>query len=56
MASGRNNAAIARDLVLSERAVEGHIEALVRKLGLPEQMEVNQRVPAVLFFLARVLE
>jgi len=56
MASGRNNAAIARDLVLSERAVEKHINSIFRKLGLPEQMEVNQRVPAVLFFLARVLE
>jgi len=56
MASGRNNAAIARDLVLSERAVEGHIDSIFRKLGLPEQMEVNQRVSAVLFFLARVLE
>ena len=56
MASGRNNTAIAGDLVLSEWAVEGHIDAIFRKLGLPVQMEVNQRVPAVLFFLARVLE
>ena len=56
MASGRNNVSIARDLVLSERAVEGHINSIFRKLGLSEQMEVNQRVPAVLFFLARVLE
>ena len=56
MASGRNNTAIAGDLVLSEWAVEGHIDAIFRKLGLPEHMEVNQRVPALLFFLARVLE
>jgi DNA-binding NarL/FixJ family response regulator len=56
MASGRNNAGIARDLVLSEQAVEGHIDAIFRKLGLPEQLEVTGRVPAVLFFLARVLE
>ena len=56
MASGRNNVSLARDLVLSDGAVEGHIDAIFRKLGLPEQMEVNQRVPAVLFFLARVLE
>jgi DNA-binding NarL/FixJ family response regulator len=56
MASGRNNVSVARDLVLSERAVEGHIDAILRKLGLPLQMQVNQRVPAVLFFLARVLE
>jgi len=53
MASGRNNAAIARDLVLSERAVEKHINSIFRKLGLSEQMEVNQRVAAVLFFLQR---
>ena len=56
MASGRTNVSIARDLVLSERAVEGHIDSIFRKLGLPEQMEVNQRVPSVLFFLARVLD
>jgi DNA-binding NarL/FixJ family response regulator len=56
MASGRNNGSVARDLVLPERAVEGHITSIFRKLGLPEQMAVNQRVPAVLFFLARVLE
>src|SRR5467141_2097391 len=53
MASGRNNAAIARDLVLSERAVEKHINSVFRKLGLGEQLEVNQRVAAVLFFLQR---
>ena len=53
MASGRNNAAIARDLVLSERAVEKHINSIFRKLGLAEQMDVNQRVAAVLFFLQR---
>jgi DNA-binding NarL/FixJ family response regulator len=56
MASGRTNASIARDLVLSERAVEGHVSSIFRKLGLPERMEVNERVAAVLFFLARVLE
>src|ERR1700704_6064370 len=56
MASGRNNAAIARDLVLSERAVEQHIDSIFRKLGLSEPMEVNQRVAAVLFFLARALD
>src|SRR5882672_10052707 len=56
MASGRNTAAIARDLVLSERAVEKHINSIFRKLGLSEQIEVNQRVAAVLFFLARTLD
>jgi DNA-binding NarL/FixJ family response regulator len=56
MASGRNNAAIARDLVLSGPAVESHTKSIFRKLGLPEQVEVNQRVAAVLFFLARALD
>jgi DNA-binding NarL/FixJ family response regulator len=53
MASGRNNAAIARDLVLSERAVQKHINAIFRKLELNDQLDVNQRVAAVLFFLQR---
>jgi DNA-binding NarL/FixJ family response regulator len=56
MASGRNNATIARDLVLSEQAVESHSNSIFRKLGLSEQIEVNQRVAAVLFFLARALD
>lgn len=56
MASGRNNAAIARDLVLSERAVEKHINAIFRKLELNEQLDVNQRVAAVLFFLQRAAD
>jgi DNA-binding NarL/FixJ family response regulator len=34
MATGKNNAAIARALFLSERAVEKHINALFSKLGL----------------------
>ncbi|MGH2733489.1 MAG: response regulator transcription factor, partial [Actinomycetota bacterium] len=51
MASGRNNAGIAKHLVLSERAVEKHINAIFRKLGLGERLGVNQRVSAVLFFL-----
>ena len=53
MASGRNNFRIARNLLLPERAVEKHINSIFRKLGLSEQMEVNQRVAAVLFFLQR---
>lgn len=53
MASGRNNGAIAREIVISERAVEKHINAIFRKLGLNDQLDVNQRVAAVLFFLQR---
>src|SRR5712691_9634275 len=56
MASGRSNIAIAAKVGTSVRAMEADAASIYRKLGLPEQMEVNQRVPAVLFFLARVLE
>jgi DNA-binding NarL/FixJ family response regulator len=53
MASGRTNAAIAATLFLSERAVEKHINAIFRKLGLSEELDINHRVAAVLFFLQR---
>jgi DNA-binding NarL/FixJ family response regulator len=51
MATGRNNAAIARTLYLSERAVEKHISALFQKLDLPGETETNRRVMAVLTYL-----
>jgi DNA-binding NarL/FixJ family response regulator len=51
MAEGRNNAAIAEALFLSERAVEKHINALFHKLGLSEEEHVHRRVAAVLAFL-----
>jgi DNA-binding NarL/FixJ family response regulator len=51
MATGRNNAAIARTLYLSERAIEKHISALFQKLDLPAEGEMNRRVMAVLAFL-----
>ena len=56
MASGRTNAAIAGSLFLSERAVEKHINAIFRKLGLAEELDINHRVAAVLFFLQRNVE
>jgi DNA-binding NarL/FixJ family response regulator len=56
MASGRNNAAIAREMVLSERAVEKHINSIFHRLGLNRGMDINQRVTAVLFFLQRNLD
>jgi len=52
MAQGKNNAAIATTLVLSERAVEKHINSLFSKLGLSEERDVSRRVKAVLLFLA----
>jgi DNA-binding NarL/FixJ family response regulator len=51
MAEGKNNAAIAEALFLSERAVEKHINALFHKLGLSEEEGVHRRVAAVLAFL-----
>ena len=52
MAQGKNNAAIAATLVLSERAVEKHINSIFSKLGLSEEIDVNRRVKAVLLYLA----
>jgi DNA-binding NarL/FixJ family response regulator len=51
MAQGKNNAAIAKSLFLTERAVEKHINSLFHKLGLTEETEVHRRVMAVLAFL-----
>lgn len=53
MASGRGNAAIARELTITERSVEKHSNAIFRKLGLAEDLDLNRRVAAVLFFLQR---
>jgi DNA-binding NarL/FixJ family response regulator len=52
MARGKSNVAIATALVLSERAVEKHSNAIFSKLGLSEEPDLNRRVAAVLSFLA----
>lgn len=52
IAQGKNNAAVAAALVLSERAVEKHINSLFAKLGLSEEPSVHRRVTAVLLYLA----
>lgn len=52
MAQGKNNAAVASQLVLSERAVEKHINSIFFKLGLSEELDVHRRVKAVLLFLS----
>jgi DNA-binding NarL/FixJ family response regulator len=52
MAQGKNNAAIASTLVLSERAVEKHINSIFSKLGLSEETDTHRRVKAVLLFLS----
>jgi DNA-binding NarL/FixJ family response regulator len=51
MAQGMNNAAIAKSLFLTDRAVEKHINSLFHKLGLTEEPDVHRRVMAVLAFL-----
>ena len=52
IAQGKNNAAVAASLVLSQRAVEKHINALFSKLGLSEEPDMHRRVTAVLLYLA----
>ena len=52
MAQGKSNAAIAATLILSERAVEKHINSIFSKLHLTEEPDVNRRVKAVLVHLA----
>jgi DNA-binding NarL/FixJ family response regulator len=51
MARGASNAAIARRLGITQRAVERQIHAIFEKLGLPAAPDVNRRVRAVLVFL-----
>jgi len=52
MAQGKNNAAVAASLVLSERAVEKHINSIFSKLALSAEPDVHRRVKAVLLFLS----
>jgi len=52
MATGKSNAAIAGSLVLTERAVEKHTNAIFSKLGLTYERDVNKRVKAVLIYLS----
>ncbi len=54
MASGASNAAIARALGLTKRAVEKHINSVFAKLDLPLSDDVSRRVRAVLLFLGQV--
>lgn len=53
MAAGLSNSALAERLVLSERAVEKHITAVLTKLGLAaDDTSVHRRVRAVLLYLS----
>lgn len=51
MAEGRSNAAIAEELVVTERAVEKHVTGVFGKLGLAPGPESHRRVLAVLAYL-----
>jgi DNA-binding NarL/FixJ family response regulator len=51
IAEGHSNAAIARRLVLTKRAVEKHVNAIFGKLQLSDPLEVSRRVRAALLYL-----
>jgi DNA-binding NarL/FixJ family response regulator len=51
LATGRSNAATAKSLYMSERAVEKHVGSVFAKLGIVHESDVNRRVMAVLAFL-----
>lgn len=53
MAGGRSNAAIAKEMVITEKAVGKHVASLFGKLGLQASDDGNRRVQAVLAFLQR---
>jgi DNA-binding NarL/FixJ family response regulator len=52
MAEGMSNAAIAERLVVTQRAVEKHVNAIFRKLRLRDEQLVSRRVMAVLLHLS----
>ena len=52
MAEGKNNAAIAEALFLTERSVEKVIHSIFLKLGLTWEAAVHKRVKAVILYLA----
>jgi DNA-binding NarL/FixJ family response regulator len=52
MAEGKNNAAIAQALFLTERSVEKVIHSIFLKLGLTWESSVHKRVKAVILYLA----
>ena len=52
MAEGRNNAAIAEALFLTERSVEKVIHSIFLKLGIVWEPSIHKRVKAVILYLA----
>ena len=55
MAKGNNNAAIAKSLVLEEKSVENHINAIFGQLNLNRDNAAHPRVKAVLLYLQETL-
>jgi len=51
MAEGRSNAAIAEQLVVTQRTVEAHVRQILGKLDLRESPDDHRRVLAVLAYL-----
>jgi len=51
MAEGRSNQAVARELVVTERAIEKHVTSIFSKLGLTAAEDGHRRVLAVLQYL-----
>ena len=51
MAEGLTNPSIALALFMSESTVEKHVSAILSKLGLSEDKEIDRRVAAVLAYL-----
>ena len=52
VATGKNNAAVASALFISEHAVQKHINSIFSKLGLVSDGETHRRVRAVLLYLS----
>jgi DNA-binding NarL/FixJ family response regulator len=53
LAEGLSNRAVAKQMHLSSRAIERHVQAIFQTLGLTDSEDVNRRVLAVLALLRR---
>ena len=51
VAEGRSNGSIARELVVTERAIEKHVGSILQKLRIPPNDDHHRRVLAVLAWL-----
>ena len=51
LAEGCSNQGVAHRMVITQRAVEKHVTAILSKLGLPAEPEAHRRVLAVLVYL-----